>query len=341
MKILIYSDLHIYNHHKLSVNSETALDVLDQINEYAIENGIDKVVSAGDFFHTKARAYAPHVIQAWLRVKHLYKSNIKKIMLIGNHDMASPNSTMNSILFAFSDYAKIVPDYWFFDTESTRMHFLSYTEKAFDSFMLSKEKQNVLIGHLDIIGFKMSNGFRSDHGFKPDDFSEFDLVISGHYHQFQNIKNILYVGSPYQTSFAERDQEKGFIVLDTEDLAVEFVELSGTPKYKIVEIDDINDIEKKDVENNFVRIKVKNQKISKTKLKETMIEHGAVSVDIVPVESAHEIEEYYESDLGNDPFSIAKQYLASLSNNSLDSKELIKYFEKIQEISSNIADYEI
>lgn len=340
MKILIYADLHIYNHHKMPINSETALGVLDYIKEYSEENNISKIVCAGDFFHTKAKSYAPHVVQAWLRIKDINKLGIDQYLIVGNHDMAMPNTSMNSILFVFSNYSKIIPDYYFEDIGDTRVHFLSYTTVPFDNFIFSKTKKNVLIGHLDVIGFKMSNGYRADSGFKIADFDKFDLVFSGHYHSHQIMENIVYVGSPYQTSFAERDQNKGFIVFDTDSFTWEFVETPSAPKYKIIEIEDIEEINEK-VSNDFIRIKLANNEISKTKLKEKLFEMGAISVDIVPKEDAHEIQQYYEKDIGDSPSQIAREYLKSLSNKSLEDNMLMNYFEKIQEISGNITEYEV
>lgn len=341
MKIAIYSDLHLYNHHRLLVNSETALRFLTFLKEYCIDNGIKSVINAGDFFHTKARAYAPHVIQALLRIKDIHKSGIEQFMIVGNHDMANPNNTMNSILFVFSDYAKIIPDYHFLDTESSRIHFLSFSNSLFENFILSEEKKNILIGHLDIMGFTMPNGFRSESGFSASDFDDFDLVISGHYHKHQTLNKIVYVGSPYQTSFAERDQPHGFIVLDTDTLGWEFIEYTNAPKYKILTINKLSDINQEDIIDNFVKIKLTSNRISKSKLRDTIFEAGAVSVDIIPPEDVKEIEKYYDKDFGDEPHQVATNYVNSLNNLSLPKEPLLKYFSKIEEVANNMSEYDL
>mgnify|MGYP001572940798 FL=1 len=38
------------------------------------------------------------------------------------------------------------------------------------------------------------------------------VVVTGHYHMPQNVAQVIYCGSPYQTSHAETGQEKGFLV---------------------------------------------------------------------------------------------------------------------------------
>lgn len=341
MKIAIYSDLHLYNHHRLLVNSETALKFLTYLKEYCLDNKISTIVNAGDFFHTKAKAYAPHVIQALLRVKDINKAGINQYMLIGNHDMANPNNSMNSIVFTFGDYAKIIPDYHFIDYETTRVHFLSFTNSHFENFIFSEEKKNFLIAHLDIIGFTMANGFRATSGSSIRDFKDFDLVISGHYHKHQHRDNIVYIGSPYQTNFAEREQEHGFVLLDIDSLEWEFIAYEDAPKYKVIEVNKLADIKEEDVLKNFVKIKLFSNRISKSKLRETLFDMGATSVNVIPPEDVKEIKKYYDKTFGDTPAEVATAYIKSLKGLDLNKDKLLEYFEKIEDVSSNISEYEL
>ena len=336
MKILIYSDLHLYNHHKLSINSETALNVLNFIKNYSRDHGIKKIICAGDFFHAKSRVYAPHVVQSLLIIKEIYKLGVEQYFIIGNHDMASVNSYLNSILFVFSDYSKIVSDYYFFDIDSARVHLLNYTTYKFDDFVLSKNK-NILVTHLDIKDFYMSNNVKCNNGFNLSDFNDFDLVVSGHFHEFQQKENVVYVGSPYQISFSEKDQKKGFILLDTESLKFEFVEIDGLPKYKYIEIDNLNQIKREEVENCFLRVKLNNEKISRKDLKNKLLEYGTLSIDIIPFETNISLE-YSLKEFSDNPLDIANAYIESINNLDLDKNKLLKYFEKIRDFSNN---YEI
>lgn len=343
MKVILYSDLHLYNHHKLLINSETALSFLSFINDYAQKHEIDTLICAGDFFHTKSRAYAPHVIQAWIRLKDIYKANINHYMLIGNHDMSNPNSTMNSILFIFSDYVKVIPDYVFKDFDDTRVHFLSYGPQKFDDFIFAENKKNILIGHLDIVGFVMSNGIPARTGYRINDFKNFDLVFTGHYHKHQQKKNITYIGSVYQTSFGEREQDHGFIVLDTGTLDWEFVRYKKAPTYKMFDINSPEDIDSVIVENSFIRVRLRDNQMNKFMLRDMLFEKGAISVEIIPPEDVKEIETYYNDTLSNDPEEIASAYLDSVKNMDPYFKKdnLLKCFGKIREISGKIIDYEV
>lgn len=341
MKVLIYADLHIHNHYKQAINSETALNFLTYINEYCLENNIKNIFFAGDFFHTKSRAYAPHVIQSYLRIKDIAKNNVSQYMLVGNHDMANNLNSMNSIMFVFSDYAEVVPDYKFFDIENIRFHFLSYTTSILDNvFILSKNKKNILITHLDINGFEVIDGFSEAKGYPQEIFSKFDLVFSGHFHKPQEKNNIIYIGTPYQTSFVEKERDLGFIVFDTDTLKYKRIIYNEAPKYKILEIDSINDIEESCVNNNFLKIKLKSNNINKAELRERIYEYKALSVDIIPYENSMTIEKY-SNNFSDEPIEIAKEYLKSLESVDLDFDILINKFKKIEEVSQKITEYEI
>ena len=343
MKVIIYSDLHLYNHHKLLINSETALDFLSFIRDYAQRKQINTLICAGDFFHTKARVYAPHAIQAWLRIKDIYKAGITHYMLVGNHDMSNPNTTMNSILFVYGDYVKIIPDYVFKDFDGTRLHFLSFSQQKFEDFIYAENKKNILIGHLDIMGFIMSNGIPARAGYRVNDFEQFDLVFSGHYHKHQQKKNVTYIGSVFQTSFGERDQEHGFIVLDTETTEWEFIKYRKAPEYKIFDINEAEDLDKLPAKNCFVRVRLRNNQINKFILRDKLFEKGAISVEVIPPEDVKEIETYYNDALSNDPEEIASAYLDSITNTDphLKKDNLLKYFKKIREVSNKIIEYEV
>ena len=341
MKILVYSDLHLHNHHGLLVNSETALNNLTFFKEYALENKIKKIINCGDFFHTKAKAYAPHVVQARLRLKDWYKSGLEHYMIIGNHDMSNQNNTMNSIIFVFNEYAKIIPDYFYEDINNTRLHFMSYTSKLFPHFILSEDKKNVLFTHIDIIGFTMSNGFKANVGFKKEDLKKFDLVISGHYHKHQEVGNIIYVGSTHQTSFGERDQKHGFMVFDTDTLTYDFIENISAPRYKLMQIKSYKEIEDISVDNCFLKVKLLTHRMSYSKLKTLLFEKGALSVDILPADDPKEIGKHYDKRLSDVPIEIASAYVNELKGIEHNKNKLIEYFLKIEEVANKIVDFEL
>src|SRR5690606_25923742 len=74
-------------------------------------------------------------------------------------------------------------------------------KKEIEDF-ISKSKSDVLLGHLELAGFDMMRGVKSDHGDDAKMFSRYMSVISGHYHTRSIQGNIHYLGIPYELTWA-------------------------------------------------------------------------------------------------------------------------------------------
>lgn len=89
--------------------------------------------------------------------------------------------------------------------------------KAIDSSVA-----DVCIGHLELQGFTMYPGLICSHGMPASQFQKFNLVLSGHFHSVSKQGNIRYVGSPIQITWNDYSDPRGFWILDTETLKMEF-----------------------------------------------------------------------------------------------------------------------
>jgi DNA repair exonuclease SbcCD nuclease subunit len=104
-------------------------------------------------------------------------------------------------------------------------------------------------------------------GVKPKDLlKKSPLIFSGHFHLNEerdyDTGKIVYVGSPFQLDFGERECKKGYYIIDFNDLSYNFYINSKSPvhkKYSITEILEngtINPVYKKDIANNFIKLVV-------------------------------------------------------------------------------------
>jgi hypothetical protein len=73
---------------------------------------------------------------------------------------------------------------------------------------------DVIFGHFDIIGFKLNASRISSEGLSPSIFPDGVPVYTGHYHTPQVHGSIRYLGSPYQLTLSEAEDEKSLLVLD-------------------------------------------------------------------------------------------------------------------------------
>lgn len=327
--IALFGDLHVYKHLSRTVFEDTAVQFLYDFADYCVANNIKKFVFLGDWFHVKSKIYVPAYIRSTEALEYMKKLGLEMTFLIGNHDMPLLNSTDFSIIHSFSHYGKIIEDYDWYDDGDTRIHLLSYTTEL-PEFEMRDNGKNILLGHLDILNFSM-DGIICREGFDRIQFDDFDQVFSGHFHKHQSVGNIAYVGSPYQTRYSERFDDKGFVILDTDTVDWRFEIYDKAPKFKEV---DAEDFDPKEIAGNFVRIKTHKDNTDLSTIKEKLIEAGAQTVDFIFEKEEVEGELNVIEDLSMGSMDeLASEYFDNVKENEmfdsnimalLDDEELIK-----------------
>jgi hypothetical protein len=83
----------------------------------------------------------------------------------------------------------------------------------------------ICCGHFEIDGFDMMRGTPGHGGLPPTLFDRFELTMSGHYHtrSYDDYHRIQYVGTPYEITFADMHDPRGFSVFDTETRELTFI----------------------------------------------------------------------------------------------------------------------
>ena len=82
--------------------------------------------------------------------------------------------------------------------------------------MMGETRADTLLGHLEIDGFQMYAGHESQGGLSKVEFQRFDTVMSGHFHHKSDDGQIFYLGCPYEITWSDYNDPKGFHVFDTE-----------------------------------------------------------------------------------------------------------------------------
>lgn len=100
---------------------------------------------------------------------------------------------------------------------------------------ISSSKARVLFGHLELSGFQMYKGQFSLQGESAGRlFDGYELVMSGHYHTKSSKDVIHYLGTPYEMTWADHGDKKGFHILDTDTLELEHIENDNYMFYKLI-----------------------------------------------------------------------------------------------------------
>ncbi|MBT3273378.1 MAG: DNA repair exonuclease [Spirochaetales bacterium] len=247
VRILFFSDTHLGFDYPLHPRIERRRRGDDFFNNYhhiietARREQVDCVVHGGDLFF---RSKVPQgiVIKAFEPLADLAAEGIPVFLVPGNHE----RSKIPASLFAIHDDVNIFhhPSTFMLDAggmnislsgfpyhrENIRMHFKDVisTITAEPAFKAAADVRILCIHHI-VEGARVGvfdYVFRSGEDvIRGEDISDtFDLVLSGHIHRYQILTsdlrdralpaNVYYPGSIERTSFAERNEVKGYLILE-------------------------------------------------------------------------------------------------------------------------------
>lgn len=87
---------------------------------------------------------------------------------------------------------------------------------------ISDTSSTIAMGHLEINGFVAHPGHVFEGGIKPEIFSKYEKVFSGHFHHKSSKDNINYLGNPYQIYWNDYNEERGFHLFDVKTDELKF-----------------------------------------------------------------------------------------------------------------------
>ena len=82
----------------------------------------------------------------------------------------------------------------------------------------------VVFGHFEIAGFTMHRGMTSEEGLSRDLFRKFEFTFSGHYHHKSDANDIYYLGNPYQLTWQDYGDPRGFHLFDIDSKELTFIQ---------------------------------------------------------------------------------------------------------------------
>lgn len=287
MKIAFINDTHFGVRNDSPFFLEHILNFLEtKFIPYLVENKIEHVIHLGDFFDR--RKYVNFNTLSAVRKRFtepLANSNIHLHVTLGNHDTYYRNTNeINSLKEIFNNKNSLFTLY----EKPTMVQFeniciaivpwITKNDEHATVEFIKNTSCRVMCGHFEIIGFQVMSGIKHTHGLGSDEFSKFELVLSGHFHIKQSDKNIHYLGSQYQMNFGDVNSRKGFHVLDTESMELTFIEnendIFHTFVYDDSDESNVKDIakfvSKTDLKGAFVRIFIR--KKSKQKIFDKFID---------------------------------------------------------------------
>ena len=156
--------------------------------------------------------------------------NIKVFMLAGNHDTYYKNTNdVNSPDLLLREYKNItvIDNPATIEVDGVDICMIPWIcpdnyQQCLDE--MKNTKAEICMGHFEIAGFSMYRGMESHDGLSKDTFNKFDLVFSGHYHHRSNDGQIHYLGNPYELTWQDYNDPRGFHLFDTGTRRLDFIE---------------------------------------------------------------------------------------------------------------------
>lgn len=191
-----------------------------------VKLGINHILHGGDFFDKRQHITIKTMHNLNVGFLQLLKDyDFKMTVILGNHDVYYRNTNvLNAAKFIFNQNPKItlVEN---FPLEVENILMVPWINREnYESFseVISNSNCKYMLGHLEIDGFEMHKGSYCEGGMDSAIFKKYEKVFSGHFHTKSSRGNINYLGSTFQFTWADFNEERGFHVFDTETGLLEF-----------------------------------------------------------------------------------------------------------------------
>jgi DNA repair exonuclease SbcCD nuclease subunit len=272
----------------------------------------------------------------------LQQLNIKVLMLAGNHDTYFKNTNeVNSVRLLLQEYNNITvidePDTYYLGDGDLKppmvcmMPWICPENYEQSMEVLKNTKADICMGHFEIAGFAMHRGMPSQEGLDRGIFKKFDVVFSGHYHHRSNQDNIRYLGNPYELTWQDYNDPRGFHLFNIDTLDLEFIENPNIMFHRITYDDKetgISEMLSKDLDKytgTYVKVVVVNK--TNPHLFDRFMDklYKVNPVDITIAEDFADLTEGVDDDMINeaeDTITIINKFVDGIKEEHIDNDKL-------------------
>ena len=187
------------------------------------DHGIDTIIHMGDIFDSR-KSIDLQSLEWSKRVVFEPLRKYKVYAITGNHDCYYKNTNyVNSPELLLNDYPniKLYSKATEIKVDKLKILMLPWinTENYEESLeIIKKTTSKVVMGHLEVNGFKATRGHLMETGLDVKTFNKFEKVYSGHFHTRSDDGKIFYLGNPYEMFWNDVNDPRGFHIFDTETL---------------------------------------------------------------------------------------------------------------------------
>jgi DNA repair exonuclease SbcCD nuclease subunit len=199
---------------------------------YMKKEGINTIWQLGDLFEVR-KTTNNEMVQSIRNdiFDHMLQEDIHFYTLAGNHDLYLRHSSrIYNPLNVLGGYSNIhfIREFETIEFDGLPVDFIGWMNKGNKERIknaIYSSGSSYALGHFEILGHPMHKGIENNHaGFESHFLNGYTKVYSGHFHTQSEKGNIKYVGTPYETSWADYNDPKGFHVFDTATQTTEFIQ---------------------------------------------------------------------------------------------------------------------
>ena len=204
----------------------------EQFFPFLFESGIDEVVHLGDILDR--RKFVNYLTAYQIRdnlFAQCNRSDVDLRVIIGNHDTFYKHTNavncMDVLAREFDEYIcwHTQPSEAFIGGKKVLLVPWINRENEKRTFeMIEATDAEYCFGHLELEGFGMYKGVENHDGIDPGIFKKFKRVLSGHFHHRSTKGNVSYLGPPYEITWSDYNDPRGFHVLDMDSGDLVFIE---------------------------------------------------------------------------------------------------------------------
>ncbi len=261
MKIALLGDSHFGASRSSTILHNHFSQFYNFFFNYLSKHNITEIIQEGDLFDQRKDVHFATI--KWSNenfFRPIKDSNINLTVISGNHDCTFKNhNRLNSVSLLCPKETKVidlVPETILFGDKAIDFYPWISPENLDESMkFLAKSKSEFAVGHFEFVNFPMHPGSIATHGASHKEFSKYERVFSGHYHTISQQDNVLYTGTPYELTWSDCNDSKGFWVLDTETSKLEYIKSPYKLFEKITYIEDM-DYDFTNVNEKYVKIVV-------------------------------------------------------------------------------------
>ena len=247
MKFIFIGDIHLSRYSQDKIEETTNLperldsikNALYEVGEYCRKKKIKVFMIGGDVLHGKSII---HAVAQEIMIQFFEDfKDLTFYVIDGNHDLSGKGENVVSALRPLQNIDNVN---WVKFSEMLRLTdgdvlLIPYSTKLPE--IIKKNKARILISHFGLSEGMLNSGMSIVTDVSMKDLAgKYELVLLGHYHKPQELvkdgTRVFYVGSLIQLDWGEKNEEKRFLVVNTNTLDVDSVPITKYKKHVQIEI---------------------------------------------------------------------------------------------------------